>query len=667
MALPVPNLDDRTFQDLVSEARSMIPRYCPEWTDHNLSDPGITLIELFSWMVDILLYRLNKVPEKNYIKFLDLIGVKLAAASAATTDITFRLSSPQPAPTVIRAGTEVATVRTETEEAIIFTTDADLRIEVPTLNYFLITRDNINFVDFLNGLGKDKPIDVFREVPQEGNAFYLGYKEPLAGSVLSVNLDCALAKGIGVIPDDPPLAWEYWDGATGNWQPFERRPEAVAWLEKDGTNALNRKGDLILHIPRSFSATEVGLRNGYWIRCRVISPREDQPSYQSTPALLSIESNCVGGTVLASHVVKIYGEQLGQSDGNPGQRFHLKHSPILPLDWGETIEVQEEEDVYTAWQKVDDFSQSDSEDKHFICDTGEGEIQFGPRVRQSNGEMRHYGAVPGKNKSIRVSTYRYGGGSEGNVGRNTLTVLKTSIPYVASVTNRRPAAGGTDPESIDNAILRGPQMFRTRDRAVTETDFEVLAMEASPSVARASCIQPRETTGQEEPPPGVVFLLVVPMISTTEERIPPEQLELSQELKQEVKNYLDERRLLTSLLVVSEPKYFWISVDAKVKVKAKYNPGQVAEEITKELYRFINPLVGGPEGHGWPFGRDLIVSEVYSRIQSVDGVEYVEQAEIFPVDVSTGERGEPTQRLALDRMGTFCSYEHHIAFSTADM
>ena len=64
MALPVPNLDDRTFQDLVNEARSRIPLHCPEWSDHNLSDPGITLIELFAWMTELIIYRLNQVP--NY-------------------------------------------------------------------------------------------------------------------------------------------------------------------------------------------------------------------------------------------------------------------------------------------------------------------------------------------------------------------------------------------------------------------------------------------------------------------------------------------------------------------------------------------------------------------------------------------------------------------------
>ena len=70
MALQTANLDDRTFQEIVSEVRSKIPLYCPKWTDYNLSDPGITLIEMFAWIADILLYRLNRVPEKNYIKFL---------------------------------------------------------------------------------------------------------------------------------------------------------------------------------------------------------------------------------------------------------------------------------------------------------------------------------------------------------------------------------------------------------------------------------------------------------------------------------------------------------------------------------------------------------------------------------------------------------------------
>ena len=73
--LPAPRLDDRGFQDLVDDAKRLVMRRCPEWTDHNVSDPGVTLIETFAFMTDELLYRLNRVPDLNYIKFLELIGV----------------------------------------------------------------------------------------------------------------------------------------------------------------------------------------------------------------------------------------------------------------------------------------------------------------------------------------------------------------------------------------------------------------------------------------------------------------------------------------------------------------------------------------------------------------------------------------------------------------
>ena len=74
MGLPTLNLDDRTFQDIVSEAKKRISASCPEWTDHNVSDPGVTLVELFAWMTEMIIYRLNKVPQKNYIKLMELLG-----------------------------------------------------------------------------------------------------------------------------------------------------------------------------------------------------------------------------------------------------------------------------------------------------------------------------------------------------------------------------------------------------------------------------------------------------------------------------------------------------------------------------------------------------------------------------------------------------------------
>ena len=114
MALPAPNLDDRRFQDLVDDAKRLVQQRCPEWTDHNVSDPGVTLIETFASMVDQLSYRLNRVPERNYLRFLDLIGVRLYPPTAARGEVTFWLSAPQPDPVVVPASTPICTPRTET-------------------------------------------------------------------------------------------------------------------------------------------------------------------------------------------------------------------------------------------------------------------------------------------------------------------------------------------------------------------------------------------------------------------------------------------------------------------------------------------------------------------------------------------------------------------------
>src|SRR5579875_1206471 len=135
-----PIIDPRTFQDLVDEAKRRIPQYCPEWTDHNVADPGITLIELFAWMVDLLLYRLNKVPDRDYLKFLELIGAHPHPAVPASAELTFWLTAPQRETKLIPRGTEVATRQTETRPAVTFTTDSLLRIRVPQLRYWVLAR-----------------------------------------------------------------------------------------------------------------------------------------------------------------------------------------------------------------------------------------------------------------------------------------------------------------------------------------------------------------------------------------------------------------------------------------------------------------------------------------------------------------------------------------------
>src|SRR5438105_8181448 len=125
--IPAPKLDDRTYADIVAEAMRLIPRYCPEWTNHNASDPGITLVELTAWMTELILYRLNRVPEKNYLAFLDLIGVRLRSPQPAHTLLAFDLVEGADRQT-IKEGTQVDTPQAADEDTVVFETERELLV-----------------------------------------------------------------------------------------------------------------------------------------------------------------------------------------------------------------------------------------------------------------------------------------------------------------------------------------------------------------------------------------------------------------------------------------------------------------------------------------------------------------------------------------------------------
>lgn len=650
MSLPMPNLDDRKFQDIVSEARSLIPRYCPEWTDHNLSDPGITLVELFAWMVDILLYRLNKVPEKNYIKFMDLIGVRLEPAHPARADITFRFTAPQPEAVVIPKGTEVATVRTETQDALTFTTDLNLRVVVPKMAYCWITRDGSSFLDYMPALkNPDLLLDIFEKVPQENNALYIGYGENLASNTLDLLIEASI-EGIGVDPRNPPLSWEYWDVEENQWLKLR--------LETDTTGGLNRDGEIILHVPYSCGMSDVNGQNACWVRCRAIKPAPKQRPYSSSPRVRAIKSQCIGGTVPASHAFRVANEMLGRSNGKPGQSFYLHNTPVLSREPGETVEVMLEDGTWEQWQEVKSFFGSGPNDSHFTLDSVSGEIQFGPSIRQADGTERQFGRIVPQGRQIRFSAYRCGGGVQGNVGEQTLTVPKSSIPYIAWVNNFSPALGGTNSESLENAKLRTPHLLQARTRAVTAEDFEFLAREASSAVAHVKCLAPGEDGGSITP--GTVRLLVVPAIYKTDAPIPKEQLVLPDRLRREVESYLDERRLIGTHVKVAAPDYRWVSVEARVKARPGNDPLRIKSEAEKGLYSFINPVSGGPDKQGWPFGRDLFLSELYPVLQGIAGVDYVEELKLYLVNTETGQRGEPATKISVSAESLVCSYAHQV-------
>ncbi|MGW7465474.1 putative baseplate assembly protein [Streptomyces xantholiticus] len=643
MSLPEPNLDDRRFQDLVDEAKRMLQQRCPEWSDHNVSDPGVTLIEAFAHMTDQLIYRLNRVPAKNHLAFLDLIGLTLHPPTAARTDVTFWLSAPQDQTVQVREGTEVATHRTETEEAVVFSTLRELAVVPVELTALAVATGEPGAVAADQGpeLSGGHGVPCFSAVPRPGDAVLFGLSQAAPSCVVALRLDFPVA-GHGIDPDHPPLAWEAW--TAEGWTRCE--------VDRDGTGGFNRPGDVLLQLPAGhLSSVEARQRAG-WLRCVVQAPVEGQRTYSATPRLLSAEAFTIGGTAPAVHAERADEELLGVSEGVPAQTFTLDRAPVVAGGPPFVVETAAPAGDWTEWTEVGHFGESGPLDRHIRLDRSTGEVSFGPAVRQADGTLRQYGAVPAKGVPVRIRSYLAGGGRRGNVARRALAVLRSSIPYIARVENRRAASGGVDGEDVANARLRGALALRTRERAVTADDYEYLTRQAAPEIARVRCVDAGAG--------GVRVLLVPAAEDDGEGRLEFGRMACPEQLLTRVGAHLDARRMLGARLVVEPPYYQGVTVVAVLQATPGIPATRVQRAALAALYRRLNPLTGGPSGNGWPFGRAVHSGEAFAVLQQVAGVEAVESVRLFPADLQTRRRGEAAERITLDAGSLVFSYDHQV-------
>ena len=643
MTLPVPDLDDRQFQDIVDEAKRRIPIHCPEWTNHNVSDPGVALIELFAWMTEMMLYRVNQVPDRLYTKFLELMGISMFGASAARADLTFWITATNGEPVVVPAGTEVATGTGGGVEPVIFMTEEDLRIAQPGLVASLTsTKDGYrNCWRDLN-YGK-KPVVCFTSQPlTPGDAFYLGFEESLASDVIRLDINADDIQGIGVQPGKPPLQWEAWSG--DDWAPVP--------VHRDDTGGLNRDGPVVLRIPPAHVPLTLGDQTAYWLRVRLLPAVVSQPQYKTSPRIFAVSASTLGGTVAAHHAQRVGVEELLSSDGTPAQTRTLRHAPMLPLGPGETLRVTTKRGA-EEWVEVEDFAHSGPDDRHFVLDTSTSTIRFGPLVRYPDGEPRQFGAVPPVKASLHMTGYRHGGGARGNVEAGTLSQLRTTISYVDRVENLAAASGGRDAETVENAKRRGPLTLRAGQRAVTAADFEHLAKQAGP-VVRARCLPPAE-------PGGPIRLLVVPRVDRPVESLHIDDFSLDEEFVEKIRSYLEPRRLLGSTIEIAAPYYQGVSVAVWVAVRRRSSPDAVKERVRQALYAHINPVSGGTEGKGWPFDTDLNAGNLVQLLAAVDGVERVKRLALLKADLRNGRRvGEALQVVGAAPDSLFLSFKHQV-------
>jgi predicted phage baseplate assembly protein len=344
----------------------------------------------------------------------------------------------------------------------------------------------------------------------------------------------------------------------------------------------------------------------------------------------------------------------------------LLRRPVVASERPVHVEVATA-DGWAPWTQVQTFGDSSADDLHWRLDANEGSIMFGPAVRMEDGSMRSYGAIPPAGAHIRVRRYRTGGGRVGNVGAHEIVTLRSAIPFIASVDNRRPAIGGVDGESVEAAKTRGPLVLGTRNRAVTARDYEQLAREATPEVARVRCLPVDEggRVGADTADAAGVRVLVVPAVAGSDgARMTFEQLVPSDHMMATVSQYLEERRMVGARVVVTPPRYLGVTAVIRLRARSHADPEEVRARTLDALYRYFDPLEGGPDGDGWAFGRPILLGDVFGVSQRVEGVDLIEDARMFPADPISGQRGDAITRIDLDPDSLAFSYGHQVQVLT---
>jgi predicted phage baseplate assembly protein len=625
MPLTPPVLDNRTFSDIVGQAKTLIPRYVPEWTNFNETDPGIALTELFAWMSELIIYRLNQVPDLNYIKFLQLIGIELEAAQPARAQLTFSLARPDVSSVIVPQGTQVA-ASGSSGQSLIFELDQDLiaiGAQIAAVQSFdgsgYTTQTNKN-----NTAGQW--FYPFTQTPQAGCALLLGFSSPVSFPTVQITLAVNLYQsGLNqpvlqsgtALPPPATVVWEYFGGTQ--WDSVQ--------MQSDSTLAFAQDGYIVFMGPgASVASAQVGNVTGnlYWFRARL-----QAASYEMPPQIAAVLTN----TAPATQAVTFTGEVLGGSDGTPNQTFQVTNTPVVVLDTplpvtnsdSTTVTVTslqltvDEGQGFMTWQQVDDFYPYGATDRVFTLDLNTGVVSFG------DGE---HGAIPtanltNPNGNIVAQSYLAGGGSQGNVAAGAISQILTNVPSINSVTNLQAASGGTDEETLADAQLRAGMALQSNNRAVTADDFETLAEQApGANVARALALplyHPDFPSGQI---PGVVTVVVVP--NSPAPNPTPNQTTL-----QAVCQYLDAHRLLTAELFVVGPVYRVIQVQVQIVVAPGSDLATVQNAVQAALTTFFSPLQGGANGTGWPFGGTIYYSDVYRVILNVAGVQRIQDNQLL--------------------------------------
>jgi predicted phage baseplate assembly protein len=221
------------------------------------------------------------------------------------------------------------------------------------------------------------------------------------------------------------------------------------------------------------------------------------------------------------------------------------------------------------------------------------------------------------------------------------------VPFVASVNNPVAALGGADGESPDAVRARGPQRLRHRDRAISASDIEWIARDASPEVARARCLDVTGPDGHAQR--GWITLILVPRAADAQPRP-------TAELQRRVAAHLRGRvpATVARRLRVVEPTYVPLKIAAEIVPLEPDRAALVEARVRHALEGFLHPLTGGPGASGWGFGEGVHLSNIAAEIEATDGVDYASDIRMYVGD------GEHCGSVAVGRDELLCSGSHEI-------
>ncbi len=677
MPLIPPALDDRSYSDLLQEMLASIPAHTPEWTSPQPGDPGQTLIELFAWLADSILYRANLIPERQRLAFLKLLGQPLQPAAAAHGLVA--LSSDPSKTAVLHAVSAASLTGPATFETLseidILPLSGQVYIKAPlssdqaTAAGPLLT--GLQTLYGISGLTGYTTTPVFPKNQASSIGIDLGAgtldqclwfaliapkaanRDAIRDAIGGLNTNQQILN-IGFVPaidlPDPFADVGPRAAVTSTWQMSLNTPVGPGQPAQfvnltvidDSTNGLTTAGVVRLAIPQAtlIGAPPNDVRSDSQAGVGPKPPRIDDPNIDSTLVTwirLNVQS-AVSVSWAGINAVEIDQRTtynlvvLGISDGTASQQFGLAQTQVDPVTF--QLEVDMPGLGYTLWQPVDDLAPLQGPVPAFVLDPEAGTVTFGNGVQ---------GMIPPMGRRVRARTMRAGGGSAGNLPPGSLGKIQArdaSGALLGSITVVQPIAttGGADSETLDHVEQRLPGLLRHQNRAVTADDYQSLAQDVpGAGVARAEVLPLFKPQTRSSDIPGVVSVMVLP----EKDGVQPPCPRADRPLLETVYAYLDSRRPVTAEMYVIGTEYAGLGLAVAVEVQAGFGLLQIQQQVELALRNYLWPLrPGGIGNQGWTLGRHVRSLELEVIVSQVPGVIEVNGlslfSPVFTVSTTTG-------------------------------